>query len=55
MRSNNVIGSFPDHEFEESFDDDPNDPDAVCFKAFTFKHDDGSSMIAQCGHTRKEH
>ena len=50
-----MIGNFPDHEFEESYDDNPNDPNAVCLQAFKFDHDDGSWMMAQCGHTREEH
>lgn len=50
-----MIGNFPDHDYEESPEDDPNDPDAVCLKTFRFDHADGSSMVTQCGHTRKEH
>jgi hypothetical protein len=54
-KEHNMIGNFPDHVFMESFGDDPNDPDAVCYKPFKFEYPDGSSHITQCGHTRKEH
>jgi hypothetical protein len=50
-----LIGNFTDHEFEESRGDDPNDPEAVCFKVFQManEEDHGYGMITQCGHSKE--